>query len=500
VRLRGRLVLTVVIISAVLLAVLLLVERTTENRALRLTLEEVALTHMQQGGRERCEASPSDWSAGRLRRPPRPPPDHLDGPPPGAPPPPPVGPDGLPEPPPGRRGGAERLFGEVQLFAYDAQGVSANPLAPSLPPGEDELQRVELDGQEVVQVRVYMPWTEGPCAQVLARRALPGSPPPGPRGRRPPPPDRMPSPWVLIALSLGVTGGAVFLAMGPLVRRLHRLTTRVRSLARADYLGEVAEPGNDEVAELSRAFDAAAREIRSGLEQQEQRERALREFLENTTHDVNIPLTVLMGHLAALRERLERGEPPERERLGSAIDEAHHIGALIHNLTLVARLDAGTARLTRSRVDLNEVVRRCAARIRPVAKEAQVALESATPEAPTWVDADVTLVEQAVGNLLSNAVRHNLPGRHAALILDVVGERFELRVLDDGPGIPPEELSSVMERHARGNAARTRNPSGRGLGLSITAQVAQAHGWDFRLGASEEGGVEAVLGGPMSPH
>lgn len=472
-KLRARLVTSALLITAILLAVLWVVQRSAESRALHDTLAEAALAHMQTGGRARCEAEPEKWMAGGFRGPP-PPGGPMRGPPPEE-----REPERRREPPP-------PYFG-LQLFAYDAQLRSANPQAPALL-ASTALQDFELDGRAGKQLLVRMPWSEGPCSVVLVRRLEPG-----PHRF----PDRAPPRSLAMALGLCVTGGAVFLALGPLIRRLRRLTERVRSLASADYQGEVSEPGQDEVAELSRAFDAAAKEIRAGLLLHQQKEKALREFLENTTHDVAIPLSVLMGHLSSLRDGLDRGAPVERERLGSAMDEAHHIGALLHNLALAARIDAGEAKLTRSRVDLNDIVRRCEARLRSVAAEAHISLAAATPEVPTWVEADATLVEQALSNLLSNAIRHNLPGRHAAVVLDVTGERFELRVLDDGPGIPPEEREAAMQRYARGNTARTRAPGGRGLGLSITSQVAHAHGWEFQLGASEEGGVEARIQGSL---
>src|SRR4029079_19421331 len=107
---------------------------------------------------------------------------------------------------------------------------------------------------------------------------------------------------------------------------------------------------------------------------------------------------------------------------------------------------------------------------------------------------DLTLLEQAVSNLVYNAIRHNRPGGHAALILE--GEdrgRFRLRVIDDGPGIPEEELAHLIARGFRGNDARTRVPGGQGLGLDIAHRVAKLHGFALAFRRSEYGGLEAEL-------
>jgi signal transduction histidine kinase len=132
----------------------------------------------------------------------------------------------------------------------------------------------------------------------------------------------------------------------------------------------------------------------------------------------------------------------------------------------------------------------------------QVALESAVPEDAIVVHGDVTLLEQAVSNVVYNAIRHNRAGGHVAVVLERPPARqFRLRVIDDGPGIPEAELSCLVERGFRGEQARTRNPEGQGIGLHITYQVAQLHGLSLTLGRSEYGGLEVVLGDeePRSP-
>jgi len=114
------------------------------------------------------------------------------------------------------------------------------------------------------------------------------------------------------------------------------------------------------------------------------------------------------------------------------------------------------------------------------------------------VTADTTLLEQAVSNLVYNAVRHNRAGGHVAVILDQDGaQRFRLRVIDDGPGIAEAELKRLTERGYRGDEARTRAPSGQGLGLSIVQRVALLHDLTLTLRRSEYGGLAASLAGPL---
>jgi signal transduction histidine kinase len=235
------------------------------------------------------------------------------------------------------------------------------------------------------------------------------------------------------------------------------------------------------------------------LRDNERRQAALREFVANTSHDMAIPLTVLQGHLVELRRRLRDGEGLDEELLASSLDEAHYMGALMHNLAVVARLDAGEPELSRAGVDLNALVARVIGRHAPIARQRQVDLDSAVPEEPLHVQGDVTLLEQAISNVVYNAIRHNRPGGHVAVLLEQpAGTAFRLRVIDDGPGIAEPELSRLVERGFRGAEARTRQPDGQGLGLHITYQVARLHRLVLTFERSEYGGLEVELRQPAA--
>jgi signal transduction histidine kinase len=183
----------------------------------------------------------------------------------------------------------------------------------------------------------------------------------------------------------------------------------------------------------------------------------------------------------------------------SAVSEAHYMAALIHNLAAAAKLEAGAPALARQPIPLGELVDRAVARHRGLAARTEVSLERALPDEPCWVRGDVTLVEQAISNLVYNAIRYNRTGGHVAVVLEPAGGgRFALRVTDDGPGIPAEELARLVERGYRGDGARARAPSGAGLGLHIARQVADVHGFELRIARSESGGLEVLLSGPLA--
>ncbi|MDA1306626.1 MAG: HAMP domain-containing sensor histidine kinase [Acidobacteria bacterium] len=291
---------------------------------------------------------------------------------------------------------------------------------------------------------------------------------------------------------------AVTLAAGPTVARIHQLAEHVRrspATSTADA-PSLTLRGNDEVAALSSAFVEARHAVRTHLDEVEARERALREFVANTTHDIAIPLTVLQTDLSALEDTTAGAQA---DHVRSAMREAHYMGSLLRNLAAASRLDGGVA-LDLRPLDLNAVVERVIARHQPLARASGVDLNMAVPTAPTIGTADATLAEQAIGNLVDNAVRYNTSGGHVAVVLDHTPEGFTLRVSDDGAGVDEAELPLLATRRFRGGAARSRRPDGQGLGLAITAEAAATFGWHLTFTANIPTGLTCAMTGARIAH
>ncbi len=523
--LRLRLLLTMFVIGLPLTGLFWWFGVTLQNRMEEDKQAQFIVVFMKNRGRAACEASPENWNGSLFRdfmpdfhhRPPpdrnessewmpppgfsspdfdpsdrpRPPePKHFDRGPMGPP------PDMDQWGPPGK-GPRGRPPSMPRLYAYDAQLHSSNSSAPSL--SEDLLDDFDsastghvladdLRDEDGERMLVKMPWDEGPCVYILAHKMVPRPfiswEPTNPRFLI----------WLLPILSAIV---ALLLTIGPVVSRVRQLTKEVGASEAARYSPEITVKGKDEVGRLAQAFKDAANEIRVYIESQERRERTLRDFLENTTHDVMIPLTVLQGHLSTLNEKHPEDDE-DAEIIESAIHESNYMASLIHNLAVAAKLEAGEPKAQWGNVNLNGILERILLRQRPVAVQHNVSLDSAVPDVKLAVRGDVTFIEQAVTNVVYNAIRHNQPGGHVAMILETMDDnRFNVRVIDDGPGIPEEERQRLVERFYRGNAARTRDPGGHGLGLNIAYQIVKLHGWSLELNDSEYGGLQVDISGPL---
>ncbi|MHC5010439.1 MAG: sensor histidine kinase [Planctomycetota bacterium] len=485
--LRRRLGLTLLLTAIPLAGGLLLLRAHEERRSLEREVREFVLGAMETGGRQLCEAFPTAFPAGpdlmEIIQQPMPIPL----------------PPGI-EPPPLPAGlDLESLAGAARdqrppLWAYHADFHSSNAAAPPFPAslrealeagGDTASAYVEVDGERVIRVAVRMPWDTGPCAIVIADRPLQG------RER-----EAGVVFWGLVVLCCGLLS-SVLLTTGPIVRRIRRLQRGVRHAAATHYASEIEVRGSDEVADLAADFNAAGQEVRKHLADLEAREQTLRSFVANTTHDVMIPLTVLQGHLKAIEERVEKGEGVEPEDVRASLEEAHYMGSLVHNLNAAAKLEAGTVTLTSEPVNLDELVGRVVGRHRPIARLRGIRLDYTVPEEAVFTTGDVTLLEQAVGNVVHNAVRYNEDGGHVSVLLERIDDDFRIRVLDDGPGVSEADLARLTEPRFREEAARSRDPTGLGLGLHIAKDVADRHGFSLTFRPGEERGLEVEFRGPV---
>lgn len=451
-RLRTRLAVTLGLATVSLLVLLGWAQSRFHTRVRVEALAEAAVHRMESGGRGRCEANPEKWPGNHPRH------RKMEG----------------------HRRGPPR--GEPRVFAYDSSLRSPNPNNPPFPPALAGILEAGSDvatsrsfGRHGTQVAVRMPWKEGPCSIVLVRTK---GPPPWFSGA-------VLMPAFLISIMVIIVA---LLAAGPIVRRVRQLTEAVERIDKG-----IEQPihvdGNDEIADLGRAFETSRQTIQMQLESLQEREAALRNYIANTTHDVMLPLSVLQGHLVSLQQRIEAGEALDAKALVPSIEESQYLGSLLHNLNAAARLEANTGLGHRDPIDLNRLVERVVSRHRPIAKRKQVALELAVPERTIVFPGDLTLLEQALGNVVQNAVRYNRAGGHVAVVLGGNDEAWSLQVVDDGPGIDEHDRSRVLEPSFRGSDARTRHPHGMGLGLHIADDVARRHGLTMTLAETDGGGL-----------
>jgi two-component system OmpR family sensor kinase len=279
---------------------------------------------------------------------------------------------------------------------------------------------------------------------------------------------------VALLLAALVGYGAATAALRPVELMRRRATTI--TAGRPERLP--VPPSGDEIAALGRTLN----DMLDRLEQAYARERR---FVADASHELRTPLTILRGELElAMRDAVSVGD--YRAAVASAAEETERLVRLAQDLLVVAQADQGRLPVRREQLGVQELLDSVAARFAGPARDAQIVL-SVDAGADLRLDADRTLIEQALGNLVDNALRH---ATHA---VQLGATNAELYVRDDGPGFETGFLTQAFDRFARADSGRARDSGGAGLGMAIVAAIATAHGGRAVARNRPEGGAEVAL-------
>ena len=248
-----------------------------------------------------------------------------------------------------------------------------------------------------------------------------------------------------------------------------------------DVAVEVPPSADPEVASLASSINALAESLaRSrGLE---------RQFLLSVSHDLRTPLTSIRGFAEAITD----GATEDHERAAKVIAaESRRLERLVGDLLDLAKLDARRFSLDLRAVDVTEVVTDTAEGFRPAADEAGVVLELDAPHgAPFVARADPDRLAQVVANLVENALK--FARSRIGVAVGGSGDRVEIVVVDDGPGIPEPELPRVFERLYQSRRTPARQV-GSGLGLAIVAELVAAMGGTVRASSDPRLGTAMTV-------
>lgn len=196
------------------------------------------------------------------------------------------------------------------------------------------------------------------------------------------------------------------------------------------------------------------------------------EFIANLSHQFKTPVAVIKGYAETLLDGALADEATARDFVATLATEADRLSALVNQVLELARLEDPNLMLELARHDLRDIVRDAAERFRSVGGERGITIETGLPAAEATLNCDRRRIEDAVNNLIDNALKHSPAGGTIRVALQREGDGWQLSVRDEGPGIAAEALPRVFERFYRAPGA----PPGTGLGLAIVRHVAEVHG------------------------
>ncbi|NYF98666.1 sensor histidine kinase [Janibacter cremeus] len=290
---------------------------------------------------------------------------------------------------------------------------------------------------------------------------------------------------VIVAGSSAIGLAGVWLGSTYLVRRslqpLDRVAGTARRVSQLDLdSGDVplAERVPDvdprtEVGQVGLALNGLLDNVDGALRARHESETRVRRFVADASHELRTPLASIRGYAELSKREPEPIPDSVTHALARVESESLRMQTLVEDLLLLARLDTGRP-LERVRVDLTLLTMDVTSDARAASPDHRWELD--LPPEPVDITGDHDRLHQVVANLLANARTHTPPGTRVRASLRHEGDLVQLRVTDNGPGIPEALRPDVFERFTRGDDSRQRASGSTGLGLSIVAAVTRAHG------------------------
>lgn len=292
-----------------------------------------------------------------------------------------------------------------------------------------------------------------------------------------------------LLISLGVAGIAVMLAGATLSLWVARKTLEpLRDIARTASHISHARPGerigsdgpDDEIRALAATLDSMLDRLEEAFGEQ-------RRFVADASHELRTPVAVIRGNLELLDSDWGNDEE-RREVLCVVRDEIARMQRLLDDMLSLAR-STGPVRRPFQSLEIGLLLRETALRARSIGHRDWVVSCSEG----VWAYGDPDLLEQAIGNLLRNAVDHTSEGDRIELSCARDNSDVVIVVRDTGPGIPPEDLPRIFDRFFRSGDRRADGSEGSGLGLSIARRLVEVHGGSLTADNAVEGGAVFTL-------
>ena len=284
----------------------------------------------------------------------------------------------------------------------------------------------------------------------------------------------------LIALLL--SAAAAFLIARQILIPIKRLEVGAKTLASGDYSQRIEKDRTDELGDLIAYHNALAETLAKASQ-------AEREWMSNTSHELQTPLAVLRAQIEALQDGVRQ---PNQETLAEMHAAQMRLSRLVQDLKILTHSREPEHVASFNQEDLVEVVTDAVRVARPMLETAGLEIDCAFPEALT-LKCDRTRISQVIDNLLQNAARYtDPPGRIRLRIWHARGFAH-VSIEDTPPTVPDDVLPRLFDRFFRAEGSRSRALGGSGLGLSVCEAIVEAHGGKISVATSELGGLNVTF-------
>ena len=286
--------------------------------------------------------------------------------------------------------------------------------------------------------------------------------------------------WVMLAAVI-----AIYFITERIIHPLRTMTDASKKFAKGDFTQRVTVRGQDEVAELGKAFNNMAESLDS-------LEKMRNSFIANVSHDLRTPMTTILGFIEGIKSG---AIPPEKHDyyLGVISTEVHRLSRLVSQTLDISRLESGERKFNFTDFDVAETARLILISFEKNIDNKRLDVYFEAEDDEVLVHADKDAIHQVLYNLCHNAIKFSKEGgKFVISISRIQGKKIRISVFDEGESIPTEDLKLVFDRFYKTDKSRGLDKSGVGLGLYISKAIMDAHEEEI-WAESRDGGTEFIF-------
>lgn len=284
--------------------------------------------------------------------------------------------------------------------------------------------------------------------------------------------------------TVALTIGTIFILSRFVALPLINMKEATEQLSKGDHNVELHTERKDELGELANSITRLSMDLKKI-------KMARNEFLASISHELRTPLTYIKGY-ADIINRKNISQDELTEYINIISEEAEQLTILIKNLFDLAKIDQNNFLIKQEQILLNEFMQKLAERLQPMLAEKEILLHiNCSDEIIAFIDPE--RLQQVLINIIENAKNHSDKGSQILLNVDQNSENIIITVIDEGEGIPEQDLPFIFDRLYRVEKSRSRQSGGSGLGLAITKEIVESHDGSINITSQLRKGTRVVI-------